>query len=151
MAKLQASWIHGTSVQPEREGYHVSKKFAGHGATFRTYGKEWFHFSIPTPVIVDGKRASLKKTFVLYKTTGTSKVTNVRVYDGTKIIKAFDKIGLKGDHSASIDKNNTWVISPAPKIKYGVGISVCVDFGGPTKVGVPAIMFTTAGADFTTP
>ena len=151
MGKLQAYWVHGTSVQIEREGYFVSKQRAGFGAIFRTHGTEWFHFAIPTPVIVDGVRSSLKKVFVFFKTEGTAKITAIHVYDGTKKIAVFDNIARSGDHSTLVDKDNSWLINPSPKMLFGLGLSLKVDFGPPTQLGVPAIMFTTAGADFETP
>jgi hypothetical protein len=150
MAKLHAMWIHGSSAEMEREGYFISKQRAGQGAIFKTYGKEWIHFAIPTPVILNGLRSSLKKVFVFYKTEGTAKITAIHLYDAGKKIKAFN-LALSGDHSKNVDKDNSWAITPAPKMKFGLGISVHVDFGPRTKLGVPAIHFTTAGADFETP
>ena len=135
----------------EREGYFISKKRCGYGAFFQTHGKEWIHFAIPTPVIVNGKRSSLKKIFVFYKTEGTAKITAVHVYDGIKKIKEFNNISIAGDHSKTVDSNNSWMITPTISIEFGLGISVHVDFGPPNKSGVPYIWFTTAGADFETP
>jgi hypothetical protein len=151
MAKLQAMWVHGSSVKMEREGYFVSKQRAGNGAIFRTHGKEWFHFSIPTPVILNGQRSRLKKVFVFYKTEGTAKITAIHVYDAGKKIDTISNLGLSGDHSKSDDKHNSWVVATSPEMKFGLGISVHVDFGPPTNLGVPTIRFTTAGADFETP
>ena len=81
MPKLQASWVHGSSVQIEREGYFISKRRTGYGAHFNTHGSEWFHFAIPTPVILDGQRSSVKKVFVFYMTEGAAKITSVHLYD----------------------------------------------------------------------
>jgi len=155
MAKFQASWVHGSSVQIEREGYFISKRRAGYGAHFKTHGKEWFHFAIPTPVFVEGKRASLRKIFVFYKTEGTAKITAVHLYDAggkpfPKTFKEFKKLSLSGDHSTEIDKDNSWV-TPVHSMGFGLGISVLVDFGPKTTGGVPGIWFVTAGADFETP
>ncbi len=152
MAKLQASWVHGSSVQMEREGYFISKRRTGYGAHFNTHGKEWFHFAIPTPVILDGQRASLKKIFVFYKTEGAAKITAVHVYDGGgKPFKKFDNLSHSGDHSTGVDKDNSWVITPVHSMGFGLGISVLVNFGAATTSGVPGILFVTAGADFVTP
>lgn len=153
MAKLQASWIHGSSVQIEREGYFISKRRTGYGAHFNTHGKEWFHFAIPTPVYVEGQRSKLKKIFVFYKTELTAKITAVHTYfAGKKLASAsFDNLSLTGDHSQKLDQHNTWVITSAPPTEYGLGISVHVDFGPPQTSGVPGIWFRTAGADFETP
>jgi hypothetical protein len=58
MPKLQANWVHGTTAQPEREGYYTSKARSGFGAHFNSHkgpGGEWFYFAIPMTVIVDGQ------------------------------------------------------------------------------------------------
>src|SRR5262249_19095091 len=58
----QASWIHGTSVQVEytdrvnailRRGFHTYINGRG-GST------NWFHYAIPTPVIVSGRRLRIE-------------------------------------------------------------------------------------------
>jgi hypothetical protein len=152
MSKLQAFWVHGTSVQAEREGYFIGKQRARYGARFRTHGEEWFNFAIPTPVILDGQRSSLKKVFVLYDMEGTAaKIIKIHIYDGSKLIKAIENLSLGGSHSEQIDQDNSWIVAPAPQMKYGLGLSVLVDFGKPTQAGVPVIKFTTVGADFETP
>jgi hypothetical protein len=150
MGKLQAYWVHGTAVQMEREGYFVSKQYSGCAAKFNTHLSEWFHFAIPTPVIIDGHRPKLKKVFVFYQTTGTAKLTAIHVYDAGKKIKAWDDLSLTGDHSVKIDEKNSWNIAPALTVYYGLGLSVNVNFGSPTPGKVPGIWFMTAGADFET-
>ena len=151
MAKSQASWVHGSNVEMEREGYFISKRRTGYGTHFKTHGKEWFHFAIPTPVILNGQRSSLKKIFVFYKTEGTAKITAIHVYDAGDKIKAFDNLSFSGDYSKSVHQHNSWVITPSPKMKFGLGISVHVDFGPPKKLAVPGVRFVSAGADFETP
>lgn len=151
MPKKQAIWIHGTSAQMEREGYFISKKRVGYGAAFLTHGEEWFHFSIPTPVILDGYKSSLEKVFVLYKTSNTSKITDVKIFDGFTKIHSFTNLqNYNGDHSQVLDDKNTWELPQLKKVKYGIGISVKVDFGPKTQNAVPSILFVSAGADFIT-
>ena len=150
MSNHQAFWIHGTSVQMEREGYFISKRRAGYAAVFKTYGSEWFHFAVPTPVVLEGSYAKLTKVFVFFKTQGTAKITNVHVYSaGTKIYYQ-DNLSLSGDHSGQVDSSNSWAITSTPVAGLGIGISVCVDFGSVSTGSVPEIWFTTAGADFET-
>jgi hypothetical protein len=156
MAKLQSFWIHGSGVIAEREGYFISKQRAGYGAYFTSQnepgkGGEWFHFAVPTPVIVDGQRSVLKKVYVFYKTDLSANITAIHIYDGTKKIAAFDSLSLGKDHSSNIDKFNSWTILNSPALGYGLGISIHVDFGKATPDRVPGILFTTAGADFETP
>jgi len=149
MAK-HAFWLHGHAVRAEREGYAISKTFAGWGAIYKTHGVEWFHIAVPTPVIAAGVDTTLQKVFVLYKTAGTAKIAAIHVWDGATKIQAFDTLSKSGDHSKILDVDNSWSVKPV-HIKWGLGISICVDFGPPSKIGVPEITFASAGADLSTP
>jgi hypothetical protein len=147
---FHAYWINGTAAQLAREGYFISKERKGSGAIFRTHGAEWIHFAIPTPVITDKANSLLKKIMILYMTEGTAHITAVNVYDGPNKIASFDNIVRNGNHSTEIDNSNTWSITPSHKMMFGLGLSIKVDFGPPTKLGVPSIKFTSAGAVFVT-
>lgn len=149
MAKLQALWVHGSSAQIERDGYFVSMQRTGFGAIFRTHGAEWFHFAVPTPVFLEGQSSTLVKAFVLFRTEGTAMITAVHIYDGGQKIVGFEPLDYKGDHSTQLDTCNTWMIPPT-HVNWGLGISVHVNFGPPSNVGVPSITLVSAGADFKT-
>lgn len=151
MAKLQASWIHGSSVQPQREGYFIVKRRYGSGTVYKTHGQEWFHFAIPTPVIMNDQRSSLTKVFVLFDGVLDAKIIKIHVCDANEPINMIENLSLTGNHSEQIDQVNSWNIDPPHQMKYGLGVSVCVDFGATTQQGVPNIKFTSAGADFYTP
>lgn len=157
MPKLYASWIHGSGIHASREGYFISKEHTGYGSVFKSHngagGGEWFQIAIPTPVITNGKSVSLIRFFVLYKTELTAKITAIDVYDGGEKIPSasLGKLALTGDHSKRIDKSNVWDVPNPIQMKFGLGISILVDFGPATAGGVPAIWFVTAGADFETP
>lgn len=151
MATVQAFWVHGTAVDIEREGYFISKAKTGFGTCYRSHGASWFHFAVPTPVIHDGARASVAKVFVLYRTELSAKITNIHVYDAGAKIAWWDGLALAGKHDTGLDGQNSWTLSSPVAMKFGLGVSVCVDFGGPTPAGVPAIWFVSAGADFQTP
>jgi hypothetical protein len=122
------------------------------------YGaKNWFHFSIPAPVLLQGVRPSLAKVFVFYRSNGPerdrvrTRITNLHIYDGKTKVKAFDALDLYGDHSHTIDDQNTWAIEPALTIRYGLGLSVGVVFPPPIPEGAQRrgeILFVAAGADF---
>jgi hypothetical protein len=143
-------WIHGHAVRAQREGYALSKTYLGWGAVYRTNGGEWFQIAIPTPVIVGSVDTTLQKVFVLFKTGGTAKITAVHLWDGPTKIQEFEGLARSGDHSGKLDNDNTWMVTPV-HIKWGLGISVYVDFGPPSQIGVPDITFASAGADFVTP
>jgi hypothetical protein len=150
-----AMWIHGNIVQvqiPER----VNEGRFDWGTSYTrrkdAQGENWFHFPIPTPVIVDDQRPLLAKVFVFYETR-SSRITEVRVRDGTTDVKRFENLTLAGDHRSSVDSSNSWDIDPPTTIFFGLGISVHADIGSiPHRRGAPEeVIFTTAGADFRSP
>lgn len=165
MSSLYAMWVDGTNVCAQREGYFISKAMTGRGAIFQSHTApgskgEWFQWAIPTPVIVGGTRAELKRVFVFYQTEGTAKIMAVHVYDMAYRIASFENLNYSGNHFEKINDYNKW---PPPKfnppnppqevllshkMQYGLGISVLVDFGPASKIGVPKITFFGAGADF---
>lgn len=155
MPAIQAYWVDGTNVRAQRQGYFLSQKMGGRGAEFHSHTApgtpgEWFQWSLPTPVIVNGKRSKVKDVFVLYSTQGTAKVMSVHVYDSARRIATYDGLHYSGDHSSALDVKNGWGIHPRHEMLFGLGISVLVDFGPPSKLGVPGIIFYSAGADFVT-
>ena len=182
MALRIAQWVHGTSVQVEfpelgDPGNPVGNPDAtpftqftlldgvrrrGEGTYFRAvhptkgYVDNWFHFAIPTPVILDGARPELTRVYVFYATSIYGKLTgaqimNVHLYDGPNIIKEFNDLSLTGAHNGAVDSSNEFQIFPPVLILYGLGVSVRVaftfdqGFDGP---GWPDVLFTSAGADF---
>ncbi len=150
MTTKQAMWVHGTAVQPQREGYHVSRKYTGPGAVVYSTGKEWFQFAIPTPVIFGGHDSKLQQVFVLYETFSGARIDALDIWDGTTNIQAFGNLSLQGTHNVALDASNTWHVALV-HIRWGLCLSVEVDFGQATPAGVPAITFASAGADFVIP
>lgn len=156
MARLYANWVHGTSVHMQREGYFISKYRAGYGAHFASHnppldGKlegEWFHFAIPTPVIIANQRCSLNAVAVLFKTELTAKITAIHLYDAGKDLRRFSNLSVAGDHTGGMGPSNTWNLSPPGVMYHGLDICVHVDFGPATEAGVPGIWFMAAGAHF---
>lgn len=171
---LQAMWVHGNTVVPERTikaepagtdgpltdirgvpGSGMLGFRRGGGTQFRGKDghKNWFHFSIPTPVIHNGERANLAKVFVLYRTDPQVNLIAVHVWDGARtgnpIFQSAMPRGISGDHDGSggdgdlIEGMNMWTVSAQPRVFWGVGISVHVHF-----IDTGNIIFASAGADF---
>lgn len=143
--------VHGNIVQPEypEKIEEVSRK--GWGTTF--WGKEdtsnWFHIPVVQPILVEGERRKLVRVFVYFHNTSRSPITAVHVYDGPRLIKAFDNLKLSGDHGRAMDRSNTFLIDPPADVNFGLGISVNVQFPVATEQKPPRwILFTTAGAEF---
>jgi hypothetical protein len=154
----QASWIHGTVFVPESA---ADGKFAqvasipftnrvgfprGDGKIFRGQpgSDNWFHASIPTPVLVDGVRVRAEKVFVLFRSDPGARIENVHVWDGSQR-KIFEDniLRLTGNFSATIGGSNSWIIPGSPEMQWGLGLSVRVNF-----LQDAHITFTSAGADF---
>jgi energy-converting hydrogenase Eha subunit A len=111
----------------------------------------WFHVPIPTPVIDNGRRASLIRVFTLYNATPGVSLAAVHVYDGVNKIAALAPAfprpaslptGARG--LIDIQEGVNRFTLPAPRqVFWGIGISLAVTF-----VNDGDITFFTAGADF---
>lgn len=143
MAKLYASWAHGNVVvaesapgQPVRQGF---------GSTFRLPKGQgsWFHAPIPTPVLVEDRRATLGKVMVLFDARGTAALTAVHVFDGPNRIKKYENLSVKGDYAHGISDKNQWQVGH-DGIAWGVGITMFFTAGAVDS----EIFFSTVGVDF---
>lgn len=143
--------VHGNIVQPEYPDKIDETSRKGWGTTF--WGKEdttnWFHIPLSLPISLDGKSPKLTRAFVYFHNSSRSPITAVHIYDGPRIIKAFDNLRLSGDHARTPDKFNTFLIDPPTEVHFGLGVSVCVQFpASPEQTPPRWILFTTAGAEF---
>jgi Matrixin/Putative peptidoglycan binding domain len=140
-----ASWIHGTSVQVEFPDQLESiRRF---GFFSRVVGRRdtfnWFHFAIPTPVIVDNDRKVVGPVILRFITGGTNAVVqHVDVWDGHMRIAAHHDINLSGDQLFV-----KLGVPHCPPALFGLGISVGVRFGGGTATQ-RRVDFISAGCDF---
>ena len=143
MAIAHAMWTHGHSMQIEyperlnwvrRTGYSTRVQSSGAGQS------NWFHFAIPTPVLVDGKYLRAMNVKIRFKSAGGGYVKAVHVYDGETKIASKDNLNLnpKQWHVEKVDVPND------PQVSWGLGISVMVDFGPDVREQE----FSSAGCDF---
>jgi hypothetical protein len=167
---LHSMWAHGTAFAPPE---HPSQGLEnvdnvpytdvlglrwGGGAVWvgDSGSASWFHVSVPTPAIVDGTAARLNRVFILFSTgeglsgqgLGGPTVTDVHVWDGGSRIQQFGNVQGWGDRRGTLDMNNTFVLGSSPVIRFGVGISVRVQF---ETIGDQRIEFAGAGAEFDLP
>ena len=168
MTEKRQVWVHGTAAQVEYPDELRSYVRRGWGTQYngKSDSKNWFHFSIPTPALIDGVPPVLRKIYILYNDKNLNLVgygiDNVHIYDGPNKIFSFDGLGpeFSGDHSKQIDEFNCWeleygvsstqILQLPTRILFGVGISVGVKFlTGGDGVGIEEIIFTAAGAEFT--
>jgi hypothetical protein len=176
-----ATWIHGNSAVIQFPGgagleftdrsrmdqveHHawtdVTGLHRGPGETFRGNGgnANWFHFSIPTPVIVPtprapgGDRTRLETVFVLFQSDPFVELQEIAAFDGPNALSvAMNRpSGASGRHDGTnglsdlVSGITAFPIDDKPEIFWGLGISVKVGFGQTGN-----ITFTAAGADFFT-
>ena len=140
-----ASWIHGTSVTIEQPD--ALESVTRFGFFTRLVGKpnttNWFHFAIPTPVIVNGDRKVVGPCMLRFQTgSANAVVRDVHIYDGEVRIAVHDGINLSGDHFFE-----RFGVAHSPPVLWGVGISIGVTFGG-GSANDRSMDFIAAGCDF---
>ena len=141
-----APWIHGTDINIEYPERLDGIRRAG----FYTYlyGKantsNWFHFAIPSPVIVDGKRLRIVRAMIRCRTHSTKAIIkHVHIYDGYSRIAAHNDVNLTGDQWFA-----KYGVAHKPYVYWGLGISVGVEFRtGSTNER--RMDFVSAGIDLT--
>ena len=139
-----AQWVHGTSMQVEYPDR--LERITRAGFYSYLYGKpntqNWFHFAIPTPVIVDSKRLKIVCAILRFRTFSTNAIVkHIHIYDGYSRIATHNNVNLTG---------NNWFakygVPDKRNIYWGLGISIGVEFKGGT-VGQRRMDFVSAGCD----
>jgi hypothetical protein len=162
MAKLYASWVPGYATVPELMGSpplqfpngvlppgfdrftDVNGWRRGFGAFFaiRAGNANWFHIPIPTPVLVEDRRATLGRVMILYQIEPSAVLDHVLVFDGPNGI--LDRaVEITGNHIGGLDPDNTFDVNH-DGIAFGVGISLHFSARG----GDAQLRIASAGADF---
>lgn len=145
MPLAHAMWVHGHNMQIEYSDRLDSIWRAG--MFIRIEGKpstkNWFHFAIPTPVIVDGNRLRAGSVMVRFKTGSVDAfIRAIHVYDGERRIATHNNLNLAPN-------NWEWPrfdIPGNPEIRWGLGISIGVGFG--VEMMSHQMEFSSAGCDF---
>lgn len=139
-------WTHGSSVKEQNPQDLNWIRKTGPYALYE--GKPdtdaWFHFSIPTPVIVSNKQLRLHSVILQFLAHPNVWVNNVHIYDGARKIKTYDGLGMTGQRWVErFDVLSNYVSA-------GIGVSVCVRFGPhqTMKQYKHYIRFISAGANF---
>lgn len=141
----EASWVHGTSLQIELpENVEFVRRF---GFFTRIIGRpnttNWLHFAIPTPVIVNNARKTFGPCMLRFSTAGVGAlVRDVHLYDGEVRVVAHNGVNLSGSQPFT-----RFGVAHAPKVLWGVGISIGVTFGG-GAAATRTMDFISAGCDF---
>jgi hypothetical protein len=109
----------------------------------------FFHFSIPTPVMLSGDRLSLLRVFVLRRATGPAFLLQVNVFDGPTVIPVATPVA-EGPHRDGtggladlVPGVTQFDLKPPHQVLWGIGVSVGFGFEADLD-----LTFTAAGADF---
>jgi len=141
-----AMWIHGNSLQIEYPDRVASERRTGFSGNIegKLNSTNWFHFAIPTPVIVDDVRLRADSVMLRFKTYSVDAwVRDVHVYDGEKLIAAHNNVKLSKEHLFE-----RFVVPDKPEVQWGIGISIGVACG--VESMDHHMEFFAAGCDFTT-
>ncbi|HEV2708149.1 MAG TPA: DUF6623 family protein [Pyrinomonadaceae bacterium] len=145
MPLAHAMWTHGHSLQIEYPDRIESVWRAGFFIRIvpKLNTGNWFHFAIPTPVIVDDNRLTVGSVLLRFRTGSTvACVTAVHIYDGEVKIASHDGLALAPTSWGT----PRFDVPGHPEIKWGLGISIGVTIGGGT--GSRNMEFASAGCDF---
>lgn len=140
-----AMWAHGTDVHVELpENVEAQRRY---GFFTRLVGKanttNWYHFAIPTPVIVDNNRLAFARAMLRFVTGGPSAVVrDVHIYDGSSRIAAHQFVNLSGVQPFAV-----FGVAHKPEVFWGAGISIGVATGAGTA-DQRRMDFISAGIDF---
>lgn len=140
-----AMWTHGTSVTVEVD---ANVEFIQrYGFFTRIIGKpnttNWYHFAIPTAVIVDNRRLVWVRAMLRFLTGGTTAVVrDVHVYDGEARIIAHQAVNLSGVQPFAV-----FGVPHKPFVFWGAGISIGVQTGR-GNAAQRRMDFISAGVDF---
>jgi hypothetical protein len=138
-----ASWIHGHSMEieyPERMAAAIRRGYA-----YQVEGmpgtNNWFHFAIPTPVIINDIRLQVD-SIMLRMTTGSidAFVRDVHIYDGENRIAVHNEVYMAEDLSFV-----RFGVPETPYLRWGLAISLGVGFG--VEMMSHTMDFISVGAD----
>lgn len=125
-ALAYSSWIHGHSMHIEYPDRISSVKRTGFSIQIDNAtrsGSNWFHFAVPTPVIVNTKRLKVGSVMLRFNTGSGALVNHVHVYDGEKRIARHENVNLSGKNMLK-----RFDVPGHPSVNWGLGISIHVSF-----------------------
>jgi hypothetical protein len=140
-----AMWTHGNSMQVEYPERLVQRKCIGWYIRVEGWPGtvNWFHFAIPTPVLIDDVRQRAACAILTFETASVDAfVRDVHIYDGSGKIAEHNGVNLSGLNSFT-----RFDIATKPEIWQGIGISIGVEFG--LQALDHWMTFVSAGCDFT--
>jgi uncharacterized protein DUF6623 len=136
-------WMHANSVQIEHPERLAWVQRAGFSTRVQSQdaSHNWFHFAIPTPMIIDDSHFRAAAVSVRFRSpVGGGFVNALHVYDGDEKIAGVEHLSVNPSdwHVERVE------IPGHPHIRWDVGISVLVGFAPDGR----EIEFSAAGCEF---
>jgi hypothetical protein len=117
----QAQWIHGHAIQAEQPEHSTVRRL-GFYARVNGSGSQWFHFAVPTPVIVADYRLKIGSIVIRYRTGSADvRIKAVHIYDGETRIASHDGLSLT---STNWDAHR-FDVPNHPHLQWGLGVLTC--------------------------
>lgn len=143
---VQAMWAHGHMLQIEfADRIQSARRF---GSSISIEGRQntenWFHFAIPTPVIINDRRLRVGAVLLRFRTSSDNAYVHaVHIYDGEGRIVGQDNLRLspRAWNLQRVDVPND------PEVRWGLGISIGVRFQGANPAD-NRVEFSSAGGEF---
>lgn len=144
--KSLISWTHGTISQVNNPELLVSEHKQLNGTLYiQSFNNDEprrrqnsFHFPMTVSYPLDpNKKITIQKIYLLYQ-TDESKIFEIAIKDAGLTIKRFRNLSRSGDFS---NKPDEFILEPGVEIKYGINISVDVEF----LKDFAEILFTSVG------
>lgn len=121
-----ATWVHGNAATVEVPANIENQRHYGfyNRIVGRPNTTNWIHFSLPTPVIEDGRRLTLDR-FMLRAVSGTRAVLrDVHIRDGSDVVALHNGVMLSGSMGFEV-----FGVASMPAVRWGVSVSLGFDFG----------------------
>lgn len=146
MALAEAMWVHGHSMAIEVP-QNIQAEWRA-GFFIRVVGKpnttNWFHFAIPTTVIVNDNRLAIGSGMIRFRCNSTRAiVTNVHIFDGENRVAAHDGLNM----APAAWTFQRFAVPGTPDVLWGVGITLGVKFIGATDAE-NTMEISSVGIDF---
>lgn len=122
-----AMWTHGNSIEVEFPDRMQSVQPVGYSVRLKgkPFTNNWFHFAIPTPVIVNTERLVVGSVLLRLRVGPGAFVSAVHIYDGEQRIAVHNNLKLAPAGQFALYRFD---VPMHPAIKWGLGISVGIQF-----------------------
>lgn len=144
-----AMWTHGNGGLVEYPDRMTSIRQIGPALrlTGKPFTRNWIHFQIPTPVIVNQRRLRADSVLLRFRSGPGASVSAIHVWDGERRLVARGGLNLSKRRIGGV----RILVPYRPPVRWGLGLSVGVSFGD--DAGLPAnglgMDIFAAGGDFT--